>query len=307
MSCYIETSTPPALEPLVVERFLDSWRPYFSHAPETAWRALALARAHAVLGNAHAHPLRAAEGLACWTFLPWDTEQFGFSAGRLDFLLGPDPGALLDAVLHSVRDHSVRHLIARMPAADLAGIRALTGAGFDYLDGIQTFALTSPVTQPPSPMTRLYRSADLGQVLHIARTSYIYDRFHLDSALSPEIAGRVHEAWVRNCCLRRAADAVHVAAAGDDILGFVTTKLDSEAARHLGFALGTIVMVATGDRARRRGAARAVTCASARWLASRGASIIDVGTQIANVPAARLYESCGFRQTGCNLTFRKVL
>jgi ribosomal protein S18 acetylase RimI-like enzyme len=308
MSCCVEAFIPPAIEPLLLERLLKPWRPHASLAPESAWRERARARAYRILSGPGAHPIRRASGFACWTFLPWDTEQFGFPAARLDFLLGDDLATLLELVLDSARDGGVRHLVARVPAWDLSGVHALARSGFEYLDGLQTFSLR-PAPDPgyTSSIVRKYRRSDLSSILQIARTSYSCDRFHADAALPRGTADRVNEAWVRNCCSGGAADIVLVAEDEEQVLGFAASQVDSNASSDLGLPLGTIVLVATSQQARRRGIARDLTRASLAWFAERGAAMVEVGTQLTNVPAARLYESCGFRQAGCTLTFRKLL
>jgi RimJ/RimL family protein N-acetyltransferase len=46
---------------------------------------------------------------------------------------------------------------------------------------------------------------------------------------------------------------------------------------------------------------------SLRWFATHGMETVEVGTQLRNIPAARLYESLGFRLAGASLTLRKIL
>jgi ribosomal protein S18 acetylase RimI-like enzyme len=50
-----------------------------------------------------------------------------------------------------------------------------------------------------------------------------------------------------------------------------------------------------------------MTLHALEWFRERGAARATVGTQLANIAAARLYQSCGFRTTAVSLTFRKVL
>jgi ribosomal protein S18 acetylase RimI-like enzyme len=71
--------------------------------------------------------------------------------------------------------------------------------------------------------------------------------------------------------------------------------------------VGTIVLVATAAEARGRGVARQATGAALASMRRHAVDVAQVGTQLANIPAARLYESCGFRLAGVDLTFRKLL
>jgi RimJ/RimL family protein N-acetyltransferase len=260
-----------------------------------------------------AAPVRRIEtpfGTAAWRALDWDTEQFGIPAARLDLLetSGSYTDArahkreLLTAVLAECREGGIRHLSARVDTGDLATIPALEEAGFELIDGIQTFLLRIKGNPMPAPSgTRLFEPKDLPEILEIGRTAFFFDRFHADPALPAVVADRVNEAWTRNCCLGIAADAVVVAEEEGRVASYVTCQADSQARN------GIIVLVATAVWARGRGAARRASGAALHWFAERGIETVEVGTQLRNIPAARLYESLGFRLTRTSLTFRKVL
>src|ERR1051325_1725269 len=127
------------------------------------------------------------------------------------------------------------------------------------IEGIQSFTLSLRSSGAPRPAifaTRLFAPNDLEQVLAIARTAYVYDRFHADAALSKEAADAVNEMWVRNACLGRTADAMVVVVKEDAVLGYATCKVDAEAADCLGVSLGSISTVATASHACRRGVGR---------------------------------------------------
>jgi dTDP-4-amino-4,6-dideoxy-D-galactose acyltransferase len=260
-------------------------------------------------------------GLVCWTRLDWDTEQFGFPAARLDLLTasgdrqsaGRTKTDLVDDALQECRNHDIRHVTARVDAGDLTSVGALERNGFELIDGIQTFSLRIPSApiavrnSAESITVRLYQESDLPQVLQIARSAYVYDRFHADSALDEETADRINETWVRNSCLGTMADAVIIATAGDAVLGYVTCQIDKEATRVLGVGCGEIGMVATTSRMRNAGVASAATVRALEWFEAQGVSAVEVGTQLRNIGAARLYEGCGFRLTAASLTLRKVM
>ncbi|MGH9645468.1 MAG: GNAT family N-acetyltransferase, partial [Bryobacteraceae bacterium] len=87
----------------------------------------------------------------------------------------------------------------------------------------------------------------------------------------------------------------------DVVRGFVTCKLDP--ARRT----GVIGLVATDTVARRCGVARALTAQALHWFHQVGAMRAEVGTQLTNFPAARLYQSSGFTPLSVSLTFRRLL
>src|ERR1039457_6288800 len=137
-----------------------------------------------------AAPLRRIEtpaGTAAWRALEWDPEQFGIPAARPHLLeaSGSNSDArahkreLLRAVLAQCREGGIRHLSARVDTGDLATIPALEEAGFELVDGIQTFGLRIHGNLLPAPSgTRLFEPRDLPEVLEIGRTAFVFDRFH---------------------------------------------------------------------------------------------------------------------------------
>jgi RimJ/RimL family protein N-acetyltransferase len=316
--------TPASMEEL--ERFwanhCPSWRSSWRGAgSKEALERLVLERSRQLLQNERTSKIvvrhyGAVAGVACLTPLDWDTEQFGFPAARLDLACVDgyreqsiaDQTELLDRILEDCRRQSIGHLTARVDAGELTTIHALEHAGFELIDGIQTFSLRLPAPAEelePACEIRLYRETDLEQILEIARSSYVFDRFHADSALSSAKADRINETWVHNCCLGRMADAVIVAAKGEVVLAYATCKIDEAATRVLGVGCGVIGMVATIASARKLGVAAAANRGSLDWFQSQGVEVVEVGTQLRNVPAGRLYERCGFRLTAVSLTFRK--
>ncbi len=258
-------------------------------------------------------------GLSCWSTLAWDSKMYGFPAAKLDFLLanGEDSDevkqSLLDETLARARSRGIRHFIARADAGDQSTMRVLEQSKFEIVDGIQTFSLRLPANlngwhDPENAAeTRLFEESDLAQVLEIARSSYVFDRFHADGAIANATADRINEEWLANSCKGSAADAVLVAVDGPRVLGYATCKIDRETREGLGVAFGTIVMVATAGNTRNRGVGKACTAAAIRWFQNQNVDVVLVGTQLLNIPAARLYEKCGFQTVSNTVTLRKVL
>ncbi|HEC35627.1 MAG TPA: GNAT family N-acetyltransferase [Anaerolineae bacterium] len=274
-----------------------------------------------------------AQGLAIWARLDWDSQQLGVGAGRLDYLIASGDyeeqyatkEALLAAVLQACGQQGIQHLSARVHASDLSTIHLLERHGFITVDGILTFSFDlSPqrredtrkeIEDPSCPGAfvvpekdfeiRLSRPEDIEQIKAIARSSYVYDRFHSDPRIPKAVADELHAVWLENSCRGKAADAVVVAAEKGRILGFVTCKIDRQTTRYLGLTIGTIVLVATAADARGRGVARATTYGALDWFRDQGVDIVEVGTQLRNIPASRLYEACGFRLVASSLSLRK--
>lgn len=326
----ISARTVPAASVEELEYFVarygrQEYTPWHLIATSDRVEALANLRIHNLLMRENTHRICwrndfEITGLACWTELAWDSEQFGFPAARIDLLVasGARDGAAIvkrDLVSETVLacgNRGISHVTARVDAADLTSIEALRKNNFDLIDGIQTFSFRIPAaggfhTEPRSFDLRLFSESDLPQVRELARTAYIHDRFHADSALDQETADRVNETWLVNSCLGHIADAVIVACAGDRVLGYVTCRIDREATRVLGIGCGEIGMVATAATARKSGVASAATLAALEWFSLQGVSFVEVGTQLRNIAAARLYERCGFRLAAASLTWRRIV
>jgi len=324
MSAHAHPTFRGQLDSLLENRPQQPYAFYRGLLSEEALRRFSLRRAFELLERPEASSILrrrngTVEGLACWSSLAWDTSQMGMAAGRLDLLLHrgqyaearAGKAALLEELLEACRRQGVRHVTARVDAGDLSSLHALGAAGLEIIDGIQTFSLRlaqAPWAGPDNGLeVRAYRPSDLEQVLSIARTAYVHDRFHADPALTSETADALNEDWVRNCCLGTAADGVIVAAEGDRVLGYVTCKVDRRSAEELAMCFGSVVLVATAAPARGRGVARQATLGALEWFRSQGVDVVEVGTQLSNIPAARLYEGCGFRLAAVTLTLRKLL
>ncbi len=263
--------------------------------------------------------LDGAEGLVFLTLLPWDSQQLGIRVARLEHLIALGDyerqylikESLLAAVLEECAGKGIRYLISRVHTSDLSTIHLLERHGFIIVDGILTFSADIRnarwASPPPNLEIRLARSEDIEPIKAIARSSFIYDRFHSDPLIPKAIADELHAVWVENSCLGKAAEAVIVATEKGQILGFVTCRIDRRSKKFLGLTIGTIVLVATAPGARNKGVAKAVTYGALAWFKDQGVDFVEVGTQLRNIPASRLYESCGFRLVASGLTLRRSI
>lgn len=258
-------------------------------------------------------------GFAALSMLPWDSEQLGVTAARLEYLIakGSDTEqrqrkkALLACVLEQAEVLGVRHLSVRVDAADLSSLHVLERSGFVTMDGLLTFAFDlaqhTPAGTGHNFKIRLATAADADAAALLAGTAYVHDRFHSDPFIPRERADRLHATWLRNSCQGRAADAVVLVEDQTGLLGYVTCAVQGNSEEPLGRKMGTIVLVATDERARGLGVGHAATMAALEWFRQEGCEIVEVGTQLRNIPAARLYQKCGFRMVGSSVSLRRLL
>ena len=258
-------------------------------------------------------------GLARFSMLPWDSEQLRLQAARVDQIVALGSyreqlaikETLLAGALREIGARGVRHLSIRVDASDLSGLHVVEKAGFITVDSLLTFAIDLGKHHPAVPETdfrlRLATAADAYEAAALARNAYVYDRFHSDPFISSTHADELHATWIHNSCTGKAADAVLLAEDQTGLLGFVTCSLKREATPRTSRMSGTIVLVATAERARGRGVGYATTMGALRWFRGQGCEHINVGTQLRNISASRLYQRCGFSLVGSSISLRGLL
>jgi len=256
-------------------------------------------------------------GLALLCQLPWDSNQLSFPVARLDFLISTGDylrqcrihSSLLKAVCDFCNRESIGYLSARIDASEISALHVLERFGFVTLDGILTFGMElkneAAARFAAEVSIRPATPRDNKVVADLARSSYLFDRFHTDPVILKALADELFASWARNSCRGKVADSVLVAENGSGVVGFVTCKLQHDSKNYLGTKIGNIVLVATAKEAQGQGIARALTQASLDWFSREEVGIVEVGTQLRNIPAVRLYESSGFRLVKSSLSLRR--
>ena len=135
-------------------------------------------------------------------------------------------------------------------------------------------------------MVRFATSADEAETVSIARSSFIYSRFHLDNQIPRETADRMKAEWVGNYFRGQRGNRLVVAEEEGHVVGFLLLLYDEVP------KLITIDLIATDKAYQRRGIAREMVRFAEGSIP--GYERIIVGTQLANVPSIQLYERLGF-------------
>ena len=259
-----------------------------------------------------------ATGLAVLQRLAWDTRVLGFPCARIDlYLTGNYAEAssaadrLIESALEEARAAGTHHVSCRVDAADWASVHALERHGFINVDALITFQAAVerlPARGAPADVElRAAVSTDTTVLMDIAARVFRHGRFHSDPAIPGDRAGNVYREWTRGCCEGTAADIVLVATLAQDVAGFVACRMVADPAGHLPTRIGTIPLIAANDTCRRRGIGSALLAAARAWFAAQDAGAVEVGTQLSNGPAARLYERSGFHVGTGALSFRRII
>jgi ribosomal protein S18 acetylase RimI-like enzyme len=127
-------------------------------------------------------------------------------------------------------------------------------------------------------------------VLDIAGSCFVYSRFHLDPKIAPETAHAIKRAWVRSYLEKTRGEQLLVALRDGKPVGFLAvlaTTAHGEPCR-------VIDLIGVDQAYQGHGVGRALV---GHFLAESvgRCAILQVGTQAANIPSLRLYESLGFR------------
>lgn len=239
---------------------------------------------------------------------PWLEEVLGWDVLRL-CLEGPDerldPLTVRRFMNHAAarqpgdpaqdERHGRAFYYVKLPADRAGALRALGEVGFYVVDVNVTFereadaqASADPRSQGASPRVKVrdIQPAEHEAVLKIASTCFVYSRFHLDPEIPDELAHRVKRAWVESYLEKKRGDRLLVGLLDGRPAGFLA-ELATEA------RCCVIDLIGVDKACQGKGVGRALVSSFIRENGDGGA--LRVGTQIANAPSIRLYESLGFR------------
>ena len=258
-------------------------------------------------------------GLTIFSKLEWDSEILKFNAGKIDFIAADGDynnkfkikNILTKGIIKKCLEEGINYILCRINSNELSSINSLISNRFILIDGILKFSLNLKNLKLKSINqnieTRLVDPEEIDQIKKIARGSFKIDRFHSDPLIPNDQADRLYEIWAENSCKNKVADAVIVGSIDGQIISFVTCKIDKIAKEYFNLHLGVIELVATKDKFRKKRFAKYTTYGAIEWFKNNKIEIVEVGTQISNIAASRLYESCGFKLISTSLTFRKAL
>jgi len=187
-------------------------------------------------------------------------------------------------------------MYTKVATAALPIVKLIEQLGFNLID--TNIVFDKPISSNPTIMghcaVRFAMPDDEAQTVEVARQNFIYSRFHLDSAISGEVAHTIKAEWVRNYFLGKRGQQMVVAVVDGAIAGFLQLLYRSDKTL-------TIDLIAV-DQAQRRKFIASDMIAYAETHCGQFKQI-RVGTQIANVPSLRLYEKIGFRVAEAQYVF----
>lgn len=236
------------------------------------------------------------------TFLPWDSEFFGFQIGRVN-------GNRLDPALAAEVDiwcvaEKIRCLYFLAAAEDAGTVETAERQAFHQVDIRVTFELRLPLAgtapaQPEGVLIRPARQADIAALKAIGSVSYTLSRFYFDPGFPRQRCDDLYSVWVEKSC-QGYADEVLVAEIGGQAEGFITLKRSDPDS-----PVGEIGLVGISPSAQGRGLGPLLVEHSLGWFARQGMTQAEVVTQGRNIRAQRLYQRAGFITKKVQLWYHK--
>jgi ribosomal protein S18 acetylase RimI-like enzyme len=179
---------------------------------------------------------------------------------------------------------------AKVPALRVDLVQRLSAAGFFVVDvnvTLERRGRGEPLPDnAPGVRVRDAGPSDADAVLDIAEHCFRFSRFHLDPMIARPLANKIKREWMASYFAGRRGRKVLLASVGDRAAGFLGI-LDAGGAR-------VIDLIGVAEAMQGRGVGSALV---SQFIGENehSASVLRVGTQVANAPSLRLYERFGFR------------
>ncbi len=174
-------------------------------------------------------------------------------------------------------------------------IKALEDNAFRLVD--TNLALRRPVDirvhRPAGILIRPAVATDREQVEAIARENLTCSRFHLDSGISNDLAGRIKGAWAGNYFSGHRGDQMLVAEVDGKVAGFLLLILKD---RNI-----IIDLIAVDVTMRGMSIGRELICSAQETIP--GYDTMITGTQLANKTALAFYQKLGFHLVDSQYVF----
>jgi len=197
-------------------------------------------------------------------------------------------------LLRELQSRSV-FLYSKVPTNFLPAVKFLEGLGFNLISTEVVF--NKPISShrfEGHSVVRFAVSEDQSQVVELARRSFVYSRFHLDSAFERKVADNTRAEWVKSYFAGKRGDAMVVAVVNEVAAGFSLLLYEKDGSL-------TMDLIAVDESHRRRGVAKdMIAYAESQY---QRFTQIRVGTQLANIPSMGLYETMGFKMAEAQYIF----
>ncbi|MFZ4834889.1 dTDP-4-amino-4,6-dideoxy-D-galactose acyltransferase [Rouxiella sp. Mn2063] len=214
--------------------------------------------------------------------LSWESEFFGLQTAKLQ--LASEAPLITEAMLAC---HAL--VQAKVPAANVAQLDALSQLGFQFVEGEMDccLAITAQDGLPAVPQRwRVANTDSLDSVRDIARGAFSLSRFR-SPWYQPGDSGRFYTLWAEKAILGT-FDTHCLVIQGTDAqpLGFVTLRSIAPGEARIG-------LLAVRPDSTGQGVGKKLMIAARQWCAQQAISRLYVATQSSNIAALNLYLASG--------------
>ncbi|PKH19610.1 dTDP-4-amino-4,6-dideoxy-D-galactose acyltransferase [Enterobacterales bacterium CwR94] len=209
--------------------------------------------------------------------LEWESHFFGLRSGLLDF----NQPQLLD-------DEQMQHfdvVQAKLDAQQTSDIDALCAMGFRLVEGEADLLLRIDAGERPTGV-RIARAEHIPALRIAASEAFSHSRFRAPWFAEHDSA-RFYAQWIENA-VKGSFDHLCLLAVGpqNEIQGFVSLREIAQDEARIG-------LLATLPAHQGKGIGLKLMIAAQDWCRARRLKTLRVATQLANLPALRLYLRCG--------------
>jgi len=217
--------------------------------------------------------------------LEWDSDFFNFNVGRVEGTL--DTQSDLENVEKLIRNRNSR-LSYYSSTKELPHLVNLSNElDFVLVDRKTTYIKTiNPELVIGQNISTIDRDTPDEKLKGLAIQSGIFSRFNVDQRIDRIKFEELYGLWMINSLNRKIAKEVLISTTDNAISGFVTIGEKNKRA--------DIGIIAVDKAFRGNGIGKLLMTSAEKWFSNIGYKSIQVVTQGDNVPACKLYESCGY-------------
>lgn len=214
----------------------------------------------------------------------WLSEVFGYDVFKLNL----ESNETLDSKNIFPKELPKRAFYyVKVPVTAVSQVGGLTNAGFRVIDVNVTFEREPEnIATNENIIVRDVKPEDENDVLNIAETSFIYSRFHLDPLVSKELADKIKHEWIANYIRKQRGEKLFVAELDGKPAGFLAILVTND-------KVGVIDLIGVAKDMQGLGVGKRLVQFHINDAVKKYPSLL-VGTQIANIPSMRLYQTCGY-------------
>lgn len=235
-----------------------------------------------------------------WRLDSFDTEVFGFKVAKI-ISITPHRSFIelnkrIKNLIEDLAKNKVKYATYRVQSNNFAIIHALEKSGFILVDGLISLEISDLDNLYKEIVVREIGEAnktDITQLKNLASELFLQNRIFNDPYIPKNKAKEFYAKWIENSILGKAADSVLIWKEKGKILGYITLQRK-----------GQIPLVGVSPIARGKGIAKNLVEYSFNKFKEWGLTTVVIETQMQNIPALRLYQSCGFKIVNSFLTLR---